>query len=135
MGRAYPIRARNISLYRVAGRATARAIGLAHELLRDHPSPREEAGMTDSQHKGSDENAEIEDAVIAYLHDHPDAADTLDGILQWWLPQQRYETARASIEDALARLVNAGLLRREHLPGDIDLYALKQFVKPRPRTH
>jgi Fe2+ or Zn2+ uptake regulation protein len=68
--------------------------------------------------------AEIEDAVMEYLRNHPNAADTLDGIVDWWLPQQRYETARARIASALIRLVDAGLLHRHSLPGGRELYEL-----------
>jgi len=69
-------------------------------------------------------HAEIEDAVMEYLRNHPNAADTLDGIVDWWLPQQRYETARARICSALMRLVDAGLLQRHSLPGGRELYEL-----------
>jgi len=48
--------------------------------------------------------------VLAYLHTHPSAADTLDGIIQWWLPIQRYETARGIIEKALDDLVEQGIV-------------------------
>ena len=68
---------------------------------------------------------EIESAVIGYLRSHPDAADTLDGIVQWWLPRQRYETERSRIAAVLARLVARGLLRVSGLPGGDALYALK----------
>lgn len=73
---------------------------------------------------------EIEEAVLAYLRDHPDAADTLDGIVQWWLPQQRYEIERSRIHRALGELVDAGVLRRERLPGGDDLYALNDPPEP-----
>ena len=76
---------------------------------------------------------EIERAVIGYLAQHPDAADTLDGIVAWWLPRQRYETARDRIEAALASLVAQGLLRASGLPGGPELYALKESPTTPPR--
>jgi hypothetical protein len=91
--------------------------------------------MTDHQCSGSTDSAEIEDVVIGYLHDHPNAADTLDGIVQWWIPQQRYENSRTYIECVLVRLVAAGLLTREHLPGGIELYALKHRASARSLAH
>ncbi|MGO4700708.1 hypothetical protein [Dyella sp. 2RAB6] len=69
---------------------------------------------------------EVEGAVLAYLAQHPDAADTLDGIVSWWLPQQRYETERQRIEQALSHLVERGQLRRDRLPGGAVLYALNR---------
>jgi hypothetical protein len=80
-----------------------------------------------------DAPAEIEGAVIGYLRSHPDAADTLDGIVAWWLPRQRYETERARIEAVLASLVARGFLRASGLPGGAELYALKEPPTTPPR--
>jgi hypothetical protein len=80
--------------------------------------------MCDTRGECSSNAAEVERAVLGYLNKHPQAADTLDGITSWWLPQQRYETARERIEDALTRLVNSGVLRRQSLPGGELLYQL-----------
>lgn len=80
---------------------------------------------------GDDNCVEIEKTVVAYLGAHPLAADTLDGIVTWWLPQQRYETARTRVEEALVRLVDVGVLRRDRLPDGAELYALnKDTVRP-----
>ncbi|MEI2455302.1 hypothetical protein ABU614_17960 [Lysobacter firmicutimachus] len=73
---------------------------------------------------------EVEDAVLAYLAQHPDAADTLDGIVSWWLPQQRYETQRHRIEQALKQLIERGQLRCDRLPGGAVLYALSRAGPP-----
>lgn len=67
---------------------------------------------------------EVESAVLAYLDRHPHAADTLDGITDWWLPRQRYITARNRIEAVLSRLVEAGVLRLRRLPNGAVLYTL-----------
>ena len=81
------------------------------------------------------EATEVESAVLRYLHLHPDAADTLEGIVDWWLPQQRYETARSRIESALNRLVDLGLLRTEELPDGGLLYALEGKAIGPPSQH
>ena len=75
---------------------------------------------------------EVEGAVLAYLTQHPDAADTLDGIVSWWLPLQRYETERRRIENALGHLVERGQLRCDRLPGGATLYALNHADPPPP---
>jgi hypothetical protein len=80
--------------------------------------------MAESCERQSTNPGEVERAVMGYLRTHPDAADTLEGIVDWWLPQQRYETERARIESALRALVASGLLRRSGLPGGTELYAL-----------
>ena len=48
--------------------------------------------------------------IIEYLHAHPSAADTVDGIIGWWLPVQRYETAREVVEKTFDELVAEGLI-------------------------
>ena len=73
---------------------------------------------------------EVETTVLAYLQKHPEAADTLDGIVSWWLPQQRYEIDRERIERVLSELVTSGKLRCEHLPGGAVLYALNRSGSP-----
>ena len=69
---------------------------------------------------------EIERSVLAYLHQHPQAADTLRGIVHWWLPQQRYESGCQHIERVLDELVTRGVLRRDPLPHGDALYALNR---------
>jgi|KBSMisStandDraft_5_1062788.scaffolds.fasta_scaffold326049_2 hypothetical protein len=75
-----------------------------------------------SNHEGY--GGEIEQVLIAYLQSHPHAADTLDGIVAWWLPLQRYEIGRTRIAGVLSAMVEAGTLRREVLPDGDALYAL-----------
>ncbi|MEJ8838008.1 hypothetical protein [Ramlibacter sp. AN1133] len=53
----------------------------------------------------------LRSALLAYLATHPDACDTADGILEWWLPAS--ETwSLSQVEHTLERLVQAGTLRR-----------------------
>jgi len=54
---------------------------------------------------------EVVDAILRYLDRYPDAADTVDGICEWWLPiGWRVEAHR--VEAALERLLAQGLVRR-----------------------
>jgi hypothetical protein len=84
--------------------------------------PRAEAAVEDQ--------GEIERSVLAYLDCHPQAADTLRGIVNWWLPQQRYETGCQRIEQVLSELVARGVLRRDPLPHGEVLYALNHRARP-----
>ncbi|HET6554609.1 MAG TPA: hypothetical protein VFG49_13865 [Dyella sp.] len=86
--------------------------------------------MSHRRNKDASGRQEVERAVLAYLHHHPDAADTLDGIVTWWLPQQRYETERERIERVLGGLVERGDLRCNRLPDGAVLYALNRSSKP-----
>jgi hypothetical protein len=90
-------------------------------------------GVSDHSGEGSDANREIEDAVVSYLRNHPDAADTLEGIVLWWLPLQRYEIGKARIERVLAQLIDAGILRGDQLPGGNKLYSFAEDAVRSPR--
>lgn len=74
---------------------------------------------------GGPSSQELAELVLGYLRRHPEAADTLDGIVTWWLPLQRYETERGRVERVLDVLVADGFLRRDRLPDGSDLYALE----------
>lgn len=43
-------------------------------------------------------------AILAYLVANPNAQDTLAGIVEWWLLEQRIKTGTATVEAALAEL-------------------------------
>ena len=45
--------------------------------------------------------------IIMYLRAHPEAADTLNGILEWWIPDQRNEN---ELQKALEDLVRQGIV-------------------------
>lgn len=77
-----------------------------------------------------EDEGEVGRSVLTYLHAHPQAADTLRGIVNWWLPRQRYESGYQRIEHALAALVVEGLLHRDELPDGEVLYALNRHTKP-----
>jgi hypothetical protein len=51
-------------------------------------------------------------AILDYLRKHPEAQDTLAGIAEWWLPEQRIDTEIAKVKEALAELVARGLILR-----------------------
>lgn len=76
-----------------------------------------------------EDDGEVEHSVLAYLQSHPQAADTLRGIVNWWLPRQRYESDCLRIEHALAALVARGVLCRNQLPGGEVLYALRNQTR------
>jgi hypothetical protein len=43
--------------------------------------------------------------ILEYLVENPHAGDTADGIVQWWLMQQRLIEAQEAVQSALDRLV------------------------------
>ena len=64
----------------------------------------------------------IADAVRRYLDQHPDAADTVDGIAKWWLPAPWCADAD-SVQSALARLEAQGAVSRRMLGDRHVLYS------------
>lgn len=50
------------------------------------------------------------DAVAAYIARHPQAADSVDGIAQVWLPAMGVDVPRAHLQAALDRLVETRVL-------------------------
>ena len=57
----------------------------------------------------------VAQALLRYLQAHPDAADTLEGVVMWWLPRQRFLDAVERVEAALEMLVSRKLV--EKFPG------------------
>jgi hypothetical protein len=48
--------------------------------------------------------------ILAYLHANPDAQDTLEGIVEWWLLDQDIRRQTERVEQALAELAGRGLI-------------------------
>ena len=48
--------------------------------------------------------------ILSYLTEHTDAQDTLEGIVEWWLLEQKIKRHTAQVKDALTELVIQGLV-------------------------
>ncbi len=70
-------------------------------------------------------------AIRRYLDAHPNAADSMDGIMRWWLTRQRYADTASNVQEALDQLEAHGLISRTHLSDGKVVY---QRVPPRD-TH
>jgi DNA-binding PadR family transcriptional regulator len=46
--------------------------------------------------------------ILAYLADHPDSGDTLEGIVEWWLLERKIKRQTANVREALTELVAKG---------------------------
>ena len=56
------------------------------------------------------EKSQVARDVLAYLAAHQDAQDTLEGIVEWWLVEQKIIQQTATVREALAELVAQGLV-------------------------
>jgi hypothetical protein len=51
------------------------------------------------------DKAEIQSGLLAYLVGNPRARDTLEGIVEWWLLEQKIKHNTAEVSDVLDDLV------------------------------
>jgi hypothetical protein len=74
----------------------------------------------------SDEPDEAVQPVAAdigrYLRHHPDAADTAEGIARWWLGGRCHENELRRVQQAIAVLVERGLMQKQTLPDGAEIY-------------
>ena len=65
----------------------------------------------------------IADQIECYLKCRPNAADTLEGIVQWWLPHQSYEQGKAQVQKTLEDLVAQGVVKKDRLSDGTAIYS------------
>ena len=53
----------------------------------------------------------IVDEILSYWRNHPNACDTVEGIMEWWLTGRA--VSRSEVEEALSKLVSRGLVIRQ----------------------
>ena len=49
--------------------------------------------------------------IMTYLAEHPEAQDTLDGIVQWWLMDAKMRYQEKNVKSALIDLVKQGYIQ------------------------
>lgn len=65
---------------------------------------------------------ELAREILAYLDAHPDAADSLEGVVQWWILHERFLRGVRAVHRALDRLVDRGEVERVAGPDGRPLY-------------
>ena len=55
---------------------------------------------------------QLAEEIVRYLEDHPNAADTTEGIAKWWLRLQGFQVSIESVQEALDYLVAKSLVKR-----------------------
>lgn len=53
----------------------------------------------------------IADQIECYLKDHPNAADTIEGITKWWLPGRGIEASSLIVQQALNYLGSKSVVK------------------------
>jgi len=70
------------------------------------------------------EESTIATEILAYLADHPGARDTWEGIVEWWLLEQKIQRESRRVARTLEHLVEEGLVSRRQGPDGRAHYAL-----------
>ena len=73
--------------------------------------------------------SDLELALEHYCADHPNAADSVEGVRRWWLADPAIPLS--DVEAALASLVERGLLDVRRLPDGTDVYFNRASWAPR----
>ena len=58
----------------------------------------------------NNEKAHICNEILSYLVEHPDARDTIEGIVGWWLLEQKIKHQANVVKEAIEELVDKGLI-------------------------
>lgn len=65
-----------------------------------------------SQSRGSSQQPELAPQILGYLLNHPQAQDSFEGILHWWLLEQQITYWKEQVQTTLDALVAQKLLLR-----------------------
>jgi hypothetical protein len=66
---------------------------------------------------GLDSVRAIAKQILSYMVEHPEADDSLEGILQWWLLEQEVRVQQNRAKKAIRMLVDEGLVIEHHTTG------------------
>ncbi len=64
--------------------------------------------------------------ILAYLIEHSDARDSLEGIVEWWLLEQQIKFQTARVKEALSELVSKELILEKKGPDSQTHYRINQ---------
>jgi hypothetical protein len=70
------------------------------------------------------DKSQIAREILSYLEKHPDAQDTLDGIVQRWLPGQGEKYTPTMMREVVKDLVLEGTILELKTPGSDTAYRL-----------
>ena len=77
------------------------------------------------------DKSQIAREILTYLADHPDAQDTLDGIVQRWLLDQGNKYKPTMVREVVKDLVLEGTILETIIPGSQAGYRLNRAKRDR----
>ena len=79
------------------------------------------------------EQREVSYYILDYLSDNPDAGDTLEGIVQWWLLTQSIKFETRIVIEVVAGLVADGFIVEQKGLDSRSIYRIKQTEENRQK--
>lgn len=64
--------------------------------------------------------------ILNCLRKNPDAGDTLEGIMKWWLELKRIELSVDEVKDAIDNLIQKGIIRMHKTKGGTTFYKINK---------
>jgi hypothetical protein len=77
----------------------------------------------EESHPGKAESRIIQE-ILAYLLDHPDAQDSLEGVVEWWLREQAIRHRIGLVKAALKQLVKNNFVIEKEIESHFPVYRL-----------
>jgi DNA-binding MarR family transcriptional regulator len=79
------------------------------------------------------EQREVSHYILDYLSDNPDAGDTFEGIVEWWLLTQSIKFEMRTVSRAVASLVAEGLIVEQKGLDSRCIYRITQSEESRQK--
>ncbi len=70
----------------------------------------------------------LEQSILDYFAAHPNAADTVDGIIKWWLGEQGVSYSKSEVETALESLASKGNIAKTFNKSGETIYANRKYI-------
>ena len=64
--------------------------------------------------------------ILSYLTKQPEAGDTLEGIVTWWLEHERIDRLVDEVANVLQLLERKGTIRTHKTPSGLTIYRIKK---------
>lgn len=89
-----------------------------------------------------DKTSEVALKILRYLDQNPNAADTVEGILEWWLPKQSIYEEEKVLKSTLDEMVKQNLIlasrasdaRRHYRLNTERIQEIRRMIKESDRT-
>lgn len=65
--------------------------------------------------------------ILRYLIEHPDAKDTVEGIVKWWRPESKVEWEKQAVRDAVDALASKGWLTKREISREETVYGVNKL--------